>query len=252
MKKKLTESDLIIPVLELMKRQNGIVTIRQIRDYLLENYPLTEADLLMSITRPKEHKFEQQIRNLTSHRKLEKMGLAKNIENGFMLLPEISDLLNNSSDWVFDIIGNGYKPTFIRKQIEQIDKKRKIIGFEELTTEGLQTVNTVSKKRIRSSKLREAAVNYFTHDGIIKCDCCGFEFPRFYGPSYGTSCIEIHHMKPIFMYSDMDEKKTIQDALENLLPVCPNCHRVIHKNQLFSKQAIKNLKREITIAHQIF
>lgn len=46
------------------------------------------------------------------------------------------------------------------------------------------------------------------------------------------SCIEIHHIKPIYQYEDDDENKTLEAALRNLMPVCPNCHRIIHKNKI--------------------
>ena len=85
------------------------------------------------------------------------------------------------------------------------------------------------------------------HNGKVYCDCCNFEFGNFYGNQFGTSCIEIHHIKPLFMYEDEDMIRTIEQCLPNLIPVCPNCHRVIHRNhigadnmQLF-KQTIKRI-----------
>lgn len=69
-------------------------------------------------------------------------------------------------------------------------------------------------------------------NGKLYCDCCNFEFTNFYGNHFGTSCIEIHHIKPLFMYEDDDMVHTIEQCLPNLIPVCPNCHRVIHKNYI--------------------
>ena len=40
--------------------------------------------------------------------------------------------------------------------------------------------------------------------------------------------------------------QTIDSALRNLLPVCPNCHRVIHKNNI-TADMIPLLKQEIRI-----
>ena len=68
---------------------------------------------------------------------------------------------------------------------------------------------------------------------IIKGELVFPDFKRtYYGDTYGKPCIEIHHLKPIFQYEGKSETKTIEDALNNLLPVCPNCHRVIHKNNI--------------------
>ena len=72
------------------------------------------------------------------------------------------------------------------------------------------------------------AIEHFTQNGRIVCKCCGFDF-SFYAPKYICNCVEIHHIKPLFQYEDVDESKTIDEALKNLLPVCPNCHRVIHR-----------------------
>ncbi|WP_262499106.1 HNH endonuclease [Xylanibacter brevis] len=80
----------------------------------------------------------------------------------------------------------------------------------------------------------------------MSCNCCGFEFKSFYGEVYGTSCIEIHHLKPIFQYSGKSNSQTIDEALKNLLPVCPNCHRVIHKNHI-TAEAIPMFKQQIML-----
>lgn len=71
-------------------------------------------------------------------------------------------------------------------------------------------------------------------------------FEAVYGPVYGESCIEIHHKKPIYTYDDSDVNKTIAEALSNVIPVCPNCHRVIHRQKLFSDAKIFALKASLS------
>ena len=61
-------------------------------------------------------------------------------------------------------------------------------------------------------------------------------------------CIEIHHLKPIFQYSNTDITQAIEEAIKNLLPVCPNCHRAIHKNGITAER-IPDFKREIASIH---
>ena len=56
----------------------------------------------------------------------------------------------------------------------------------------------------------------------------------------------IHHIKPIFQYENEAFDKNIDEALMNLLPVCPNCHRVIHKKHIGSED-INNFKNEIKL-----
>lgn len=245
--KKLTENDLVIPVLEFLKANGGVATIRQIRDYILNNYPLSDADLKMSVTRRNEHVFEQQIRNLTSHNKLEKLGLAEVIEGGFRLLPEIKELLDNSSQWVYDLISKSKNNSSVKRVIDGVDKHRQIVAFDEsVAAEGLVTTAREVRRRTRSAKLRKAAIDRYSVDGHICCACCGMDFSVKYGPEFADSCIEIHHRKPIFMYDGDDVNRSISEALKNVIPVCPNCHRVIHRHKLFSDNGIQRLKRVIS------
>ena len=46
-------------------------------------------------------------------------------------------------------------------------------------------------------------------------------------------------------YEYVDEQKTIDEALKNLLHVCPNCHRVIHKQHI-TTELLSDFKNSIT------
>ena len=182
---KLEEKDLIIPVLELMRHNKGVISIGEIKDFMLKEYPLSNIDKTISKTRPNEYIFEQQIRNLTSHKKLEKMGLAENTDGGFKLLPEISDLLKNSSEWLYALISDDkINNQLLKKTISTIDKTKSIIGYHELTNEG-ELLNRNISLRLRSQKLRNIALSHFSINGTIKCRCCNFDFSIFYGNNYG-------------------------------------------------------------------
>jgi predicted HNH restriction endonuclease len=41
----------------------------------------------------------------------------------------------------------------------------------------------------------------------------------------------MHHQKPIFMFADEEFERKVALALDNLIPVCSNCHRMIHRNR---------------------
>ena len=77
--------------------------------------------------------------------------------------------------------------------------------------------------------MRQTAIDYYTKNGDILCSACQFSFNKFYG-EIGKGYIEIHHVKPIFKYEDEELDKTIEEALQNVVPVCSNCHRMIHRN----------------------
>src|SRR5690606_35263452 len=82
-----------------------------------------------------------------------------------------------------------------------------------------------SKQKIyeRSKMLREQAIRYYSHSGKISCAACGFDFAAIYG-EHGAGYIEIHHARPIFSYGEDDSQKTLEEALENVIPLCSNCH----------------------------
>lgn len=64
---------------------------------------------------------------------------------------------------------------------------------------------------------------YKEKDGCIKCQLCGFNFGTFYGEKC-NDMIEVHHIKPL---STIREEYSI-DPQKDLLPLCPNCHYVVH------------------------
>lgn len=114
---------------------------------------------------------------------------------------------------------------------EEAGNDRRALVFDEsdVVVEGAVDVTT-SRRRARSAKLRQIALEHFTNEGMLRCAVCSFDFQETYGER-GAGYMEIHHRKPIFTYDEDDEAQTIHDALENLVPVCANCHRMLHRRQ---------------------
>lgn len=56
------------------------------------------------------------------------------------------------------------------------------------------------------------------------CSVCKFNFKKFYG-EIGENYIHVHHLIPL---KDIG-KNYIVDPRKDLLPVCPNCHAMLHK-----------------------
>ena len=78
----------------------------------------------------------------------------------------------------------------------------------------------------RSAKARSACIDNFG----VSCSVCGVELKEIYG-EVATELIHVHHLNPISL---SDAAKEI-DPIEDLRPVCPNCHAVIHlRNPPFS------------------
>lgn len=76
-------------------------------------------------------------------------------------------------------------------------------------------------ERERSSKLVRLFKKSLTS---FDCKICGFNFERKYGEK-GANFIEAHHIKPVASLSG-NEPVSIKD----LIPVCSNCHRIIHRS----------------------
>lgn len=67
------------------------------------------------------------------------------------------------------------------------------------------------------------------------CEICGFNFKEAYG-ELGAGYIEAHHRKPIFSLTE-----GITTRLSDLAALCPNCHRIIHKNYPMSVEELREI-----------
>ncbi|MEH7440640.1 EVE domain-containing protein [Neobacillus drentensis] len=59
-----------------------------------------------------------------------------------------------------------------------------------------------------------------------KCAVCGFNFEEVYG-EHGKDFIEVHHKNPLCAF----EAATEIDPRSDLVPVCSNCHRMLHRDR---------------------
>ena len=85
------------------------------------------------------------------------------------------------------------------------------------------TLKTYFGKRYeRNPKNRKRAIEIHG----IDCYVCGFNFEEIYGER-GKDFIEVHHLQPL---STLEEVTEINPETD-LVPLCANCHRMIHRNQ---------------------
>jgi hypothetical protein len=64
------------------------------------------------------------------------------------------------------------------------------------------------------------------NNGRVFCEICQFEYGEHYPRHLGDGFIEVHHLQPLSRSSDQR-----QTSLTDLLLVCANCHRMIHRTQ---------------------
>ena len=70
------------------------------------------------------------------------------------------------------------------------------------------------------------------------CKVCGFDFGIAFGEEFSGK-IEVHHIKPI---SEIG-KEYVVDPVHDLVPVCPNCHMMLHSKtkSVFTVEELREL-----------
>jgi 5-methylcytosine-specific restriction protein A len=111
-------------------------------------------------------------------------------------------------------IGNAW---YASDTYDDIQLAEEIVSPEKYS-EGAKTTIAINAYE-RSAKARRACVQ---HHGL-NCSVCGFNFQSVYGP-LGENFIHVHHIVPIGAVGD----EYSVDPVNDLIPVCPNCHAMIH------------------------
>lgn len=95
---------------------------------------------------------------------------------------------------------------------------------EEAYPEG-KVLYRLHRRYERSRALVEQAKRkHMERLGLLSCQLCDFDFQKAYGP-IGQGYIEAHHVKPV---ADMQPGDTTK--IKDLLLVCSNCHRMLHRS----------------------
>lgn len=87
-----------------------------------------------------------------------------------------------------------------------------------------------AKKRVEVNKYerdpgaRQACID---HHGTT-CTVCGLDFEMRYG-EIGRRYIHVHHKTPLSQITAPENYKI--NPIEDLIPVCPNCHAMLHKGE---------------------
>jgi hypothetical protein len=236
-RERITERELISPTLFLMNVRGGITTSELIAELTCLLKPTGEDIKILKGRR--DTKFSQKVRNLVSHKTLLKLGYAsfKTIaRNGLFLITEKGkSYLEENREIIEYLLSNDFNYDDVRKSFVKVSKalgeKKKILIYDEnlIITEGIKRNSNVSLYK-RSRLLRDFALKHYLKKNHIRCSACTFDFYDFYG-FIGKDYIEIHHLKPVFQYDDEDKNVFLERALNNLAPVCSNCHRIIHRNR---------------------
>lgn len=120
-------------------------------------------------------------------------------------------------------------------------KKPVIDAFRELEYEEMEIDISITEELPKGIELYEGlkqtiTVNKYERNKLARAICldkfgftclaCEFNFEEKYG-DIGREFIHVHHIKPI---SEIGEEYKINPE-EDLVPVCPNCHSMIHRDK---------------------
>lgn len=102
-------------------------------------------------------------------------------------------------------------------------------------TEGKKT-KVYSTRYERNANNRQAAIKFHG----VNCKVCGFNFEEKYG-DIGQEFIEVHHQSPLFLNDD----EVHVDPITDLVPLCSNCHRMIHRSR-YHVLTVEDLKKRLS------
>lgn len=166
----------------------------------------------------------------------------------------IEELRKNNSEFKKDIEvtnNQGYKIVitqssesnkffkFIKNTLIEIEKKENVIKLSNqisLIIDEYQVFNTNEEKSLLEGIQKTVTITYYERNRKAREEClkhwgytcvvCEFDFKKTYG-KIGEEYIHVHHLNPI---SKKKEEYKI-DPINDLRPVCANCHAMIHKKK---------------------
>jgi predicted HNH restriction endonuclease len=217
-----SESDLVLPAAEIIAAHPDGIDTSGLLTLLRRQLKPTGDDLEILAGRG-DDKFSQKVRNLKSHDTLERRGLATFV-NGQYHITQAGKILASENGEVFRSLRD---QGFVESQRQEaLDRNFENILIEE----GELTVTNRSIAR-RSALLRRAAIKRFAdQNGSIACAGCNFRAEAAYGAN-ARGMIEIHHTQPLYLRTGVGVRTSIAEALALVVPLCPNCHRVVHMDR---------------------
>ena len=116
-------------------------------------------------------------------------------------------------------------------EIVAIEDEKPVLGFKEGAS--IRYDANRYERNPLNRKLCLDAMGY-------RCHICGMDFEKIYG-EIGHHFIHVHHIIPVSQLGP----DYIIDPLHDLVPVCPNCHSMLHKKDppFFPDELIRIMQR---------
>jgi 5-methylcytosine-specific restriction protein A len=147
-------------------------------------------------------------------------------QSGICIKPEVIDALE--SEWFDFITKNKYiKNSFLSNDV--------VTDFKETFREG-KSKDILQTRYERNPEARKRCLSHYGYS----CKVCNFNFENNFG-EVGKGFIHVHHINQI---SEIGREYEI-DPIKDLIPVCPNCHSMIHsKKPAFTIAEINKIRKD--------
>lgn len=121
--------------------------------------------------------------------------------------------------------------------------------FNDYYTDGIFT-DVSENEKYHEGHVRSVKVDVYERSSIARGKCiayhglncliCGLNFGEEYG-ELGEGFIHVHHLRPLHTI----KKDYVVDYKEDLIPVCPNCHAMIHRIPNGKNMSVDEIKKTL-------
>ena len=147
---------------------------------------------------------------------LREHGLKGNIQGSMKLTGILRDYI--MSFFEMDLT-DGYYPDEVPETLEEGKRKSVMVNVYE-----------------RNPFARKQCIDYYG----VQCQVCNLDFEKAYG-EVGKDFIHVHHIKPLHQI----QQGYIVDPIKDLIPICPNCHSMLHRKVNGVYLSIEQLRKRI-------
>lgn len=133
-----------------------------------------------------------------------------------------SAISNHGSEEAVEYVAGHVAVPILAAMAELIGYDEAPPSTEQADVEGALTLSTY-KRRERSRRNRFLCLSIHGN----RCAACGLDPLHLYGQQ--ADIIEVHHIEPLYLL----EQPRAYCPERDLIPLCPNCHRLIHSRRPF-------------------
>ncbi|MFN5335061.1 MAG: HNH endonuclease [Bacteroidota bacterium] len=131
------------------------------------------------------------------------------------------------------VLQNPYSKLFKPNELTEAKRRLSKIPPQSMPAEISPELNFPESLSLYEGSRKTATVNKYERDKRARnlcikkwgtnCNVCNMSFEKFYG-IIGKDFIHVHHLDPL----GLRKKRKKIDPIKDLIPVCPNCHAMLH------------------------